>query len=146
MANITDDTTHQFQIPDYQTGTNEPAVEDAAKLNHDAETPNPANTWTEADADHIAQNLTGENIIESLPHDERRWRAALLQEEFNEAEEDVMRRQREAYFNERELRRLEQENTTEAMLAIDDTQNYVITLRELHKKPGSELQGISHNV
>lgn len=147
MTSVTDDTTYQFQIPDHQTGTNEPVTESGINVAHDVEIADRPTTWTEADADML--QMTGD-MLSPETHDQKRWMEVMTSSEtkldYHEAEEDVMRRQREADFNERELHRLEKENTVEAMLAIDDTQNVVLTLRELHKKPGSELHGISQNV
>lgn len=137
----------QFKLPN-QTDTDQPVIESVHDQVYDAaKSTEPQTRWTEADATMV--QMTGD-MLSPETHDHGRWMEAMTSGDtrldYQDASEDVMRRQREADFNERQIRKLEQENTTEAMLAIDDTQNYVITLRELHKKPGSELHGIGQNV
>jgi len=77
------DETNQFRIPDPADPNQSSSEYGASPAPAEAVT-QPANSdvsWSEADSDLVAHNLTGRNILETLPHDERRWREAILAEQ-----------------------------------------------------------------
>lgn len=128
MSNVSDDT-HQFQIPAGQS---------------DVQSEN----WTAADAEFVSNNLTGSTILDDQPHDESRWREAMLDETvvhtdplgLAEAEADVSRRHQEVDFNETSAETL----GAEGVAAIEQTAEIggVLYLRKEFNNDGGMVNGV----
>jgi len=141
MSAISDDNT-QFNIPGGQTGPVDPQPENLVY----EPTPEAGAYWTQTDAKFLSENLTGNDMQETSPHDEARWREALLSERdplgLEAATQDVERRQRETDFNERQKLQLMQELCRQAVVAIDQTESSVLALRQIHSNDDGMVNGV----
>lgn len=126
MSDVSDQ--HQFQIPNNQ--------------DHDQ-----SDNWTAADVEFVSNNLTGSTILDDQPHDEARWREAMLGANaepndplgLTEAAADVERRQREVDFNEPET---ETALADLRMAAIEETANTVLNLRREFRNDQGMIHGV----